>query len=179
MDNYNDIIDEILEKEGGYVNDSDDRGGETNFGVTKATAREYGFEGDMKDLQEAMARAIYYSRYISKPNFNMVYDTDKALGDAVILFGVHSGQNRAGRMLQRLLNVLNDGGRWYSDLVVDGKVGPKTITSLKQYIEVRGLSGRKLIYDAYKAMVASFYIELAEKDSSQEKFLYGWLKRVY
>lgn len=179
MNDYNDIIDEILEKEGGYTNDSDDRGGETNFGITKTTARDYGFEGDMKDLQEGMARVIYYSRYISKPGFDRVYNIDKALGDAVILFGVHSGQNRAARFLQRLLNVLNDKEKWYGDLLVDGKVGDKTITSLKQYIEIRGLGGRKIIYEAYKAMVANYYIELAEKDESQEKFMFGWLNRVF
>ena len=32
---FDDIIEVVLEHEGGYVNDPDDPGGETNFGVAK------------------------------------------------------------------------------------------------------------------------------------------------
>ena len=32
---FNEIIEVVLEHEGGYVNDPNDLGGETNFGITK------------------------------------------------------------------------------------------------------------------------------------------------
>ena len=32
---FDDIIEKVLQHEGGYVNDKDDLGGETNYGITK------------------------------------------------------------------------------------------------------------------------------------------------
>lgn len=178
MVDYNSIIDKILEKEGGYVHDPDDRGGETNFGVTKTTARHYGYEGEMKNLPESFARTIYFSQYISGPNFLQICEVDPHLGEIVVVFGVHSGPNRAGKYLQRLLNILNNNEHWFSDLKVDGRVGMQTISALKEFINLRGLSGRKILAEAYKGLIINFYIELAERDTSQEKYTYGWLKRV-
>lgn len=175
---HNQIIDTILEKEGGYVNHNDDRGGETNFGITKVTAQHHGYDGDMKDLPESIARVIYHSTYISKPNFTLISEVDENLGEMVILFGVHAGTSRASKTLQRLLNVLNCKEHWFSDLKVDGRVGPKTAQALKEFIDLRGLTGRKVIAEAYKSLAVAFYIELSEKDESQETFTWGWLLRV-
>ena len=47
------IIASKTDIEGGYVNDPDDKGGETCHGVTLTTAREYGYKGKMKDLTRA------------------------------------------------------------------------------------------------------------------------------
>ena len=55
-------IDAILRAEGGYVNDPQDKGGETNYGITVAVARANGYAGPMRDLPVAMARAIATGR---------------------------------------------------------------------------------------------------------------------
>ncbi|MEG1325710.1 MAG: glycosyl hydrolase 108 family protein, partial [Janthinobacterium sp.] len=52
------VINAILRAEGGYVNDPLDAGGETNFGITVAVARANGYKGAMRDMPEAVARAI-------------------------------------------------------------------------------------------------------------------------
>jgi lysozyme family protein len=44
-------LDTTLDLEGGYVNDPVDPGGETNHGVTIATARESGYDGEMRELE--------------------------------------------------------------------------------------------------------------------------------
>ena len=45
--------------EGGYSNDPDDSGGETNWGITKATAVAYGYTGPMRDMPRETAHGIY------------------------------------------------------------------------------------------------------------------------
>ena len=54
----NPVIDGILSIEGGYSNNPADRGGETNWGITKATARANGYQGEMKALTREEAYAI-------------------------------------------------------------------------------------------------------------------------
>ena len=56
------IIDRIFKNEGGYVNDPDDPGGETNFGISKR----YHPDEDIKNLTKERAHEIYQIEYFSK-----------------------------------------------------------------------------------------------------------------
>ena len=40
-DDVDDLISDIIRREGGYVNHPDDRGGPTNYGITQATLSEW------------------------------------------------------------------------------------------------------------------------------------------
>ena len=108
----------LLGHEGGYVNHPNDPGGETNWGITKAVAREFGYTGSMRDLPRDTAKRIYRVKY---------WDTVKAdeMPDAVRypLFdaAVNSGVGQAARWLQRALGVADD-----------GKIGAITIAKAKQ-----------------------------------------------
>ena len=53
MPDINGLIDELTEREGGYVNHPADRGGPTRFGVTEAVARAHGYAGAMRSLPRA------------------------------------------------------------------------------------------------------------------------------
>ncbi|MGL5838096.1 MAG: glycosyl hydrolase 108 family protein, partial [Sphingorhabdus sp.] len=46
--NIDDLIDEVIEREGGYVHHPADRGGPTNWGITEAVARRQGYVGEMR-----------------------------------------------------------------------------------------------------------------------------------
>ena len=59
--NIEQYLDELIKREGGYVNNPADRGGATKYGITEAVARANGFKGNMKDLPLEVAKAIYKS----------------------------------------------------------------------------------------------------------------------
>lgn len=48
--NIEQYLDELIKREGGYVNNLADRGGATKYGITEAVARANGFKGNMRDL---------------------------------------------------------------------------------------------------------------------------------
>jgi hypothetical protein len=49
------LIDEVISREGGYVDHPADRGGPTMFGITEAVARANGYDGPMRNLPRATA----------------------------------------------------------------------------------------------------------------------------
>ncbi len=48
--NIEEYLDELIKREGGYVNNQVDKGGVTKYGITEAVARKKGYKGNMKDL---------------------------------------------------------------------------------------------------------------------------------
>ena len=56
---FDEIIDHVLESEGGYVNDKHDAGGETNLGISKKAYPDL----DIKNLTIEHAKQIYYEDY--------------------------------------------------------------------------------------------------------------------
>lgn len=170
------IIDKIIEIEGGYVNDKDDSGGATRYGITKATARAYGYKGRMRDLSESMARKIYERKYLKKIKFYEVAKQSIRVAEELADTSVNMGCERAGEFLQQSLNVLNRGGKDYEDLKVDGQIGAKTIKALKRYLKKRGKDGEEVLLRMLNAMQGAFYIELAQRRVKDEKFIFGWFQ---
>lgn len=164
------VINEIIRVEGGYVNDPSDSGGETNFGITEAVARAYGYAGAMRDMPRGVAFDIYAARYWDAVRAD---EMPERVAAEVVDTGVNMGTGRAGKFLQRSLNVLNVGGSLYPDLVVDGNIGPMTIHALRAYLAKRD---EDALVKALNCLQGAYYIELAERREKDEKFVYGWLK---
>lgn len=175
MNNYESIIDGVLDKEKGYVNLPNDKGGPTNFGITLAVARKYGYQGDMRDLPLTLAREIYRIRYIAGPKFDQIADLDAAIGRELIDTGINMGPGVAATMFQRWLNGLNKQGTFYADVFVDGNIGTVTINAFKAYLKARGSAGRKVMLYALNCTQGTRYLELAEANQTQEDFLFGWM----
>lgn len=93
------ILDGVVAREGGYVNDPNDPGGETKFGISKKAHPNV----DIKNLTREGALAIYKSEYVEKPGFLQV--SDDKLREQLVDFGVNSGPKRAISFLQELLEV--------------------------------------------------------------------------
>lgn len=164
-----DLIDELIEREGGYVNDPADKGGPRRFGITEAVARAHGYAGAMIELPRDEAAAIYRRLYWLRPRFDQVaaelFDTGANMGPAV-----------AATFLQRALTALNRGGTDYPDLVPDGRLGPATLAALDAFLEARGKKGGEtVLLRALEAQQGERYLRLAERRPGNEAFLYGWL----
>ena len=65
-----DLFDELMEREGGNVNDPADRGGPTRFGITEAVVRAHGYRDAMSALPPEEAAAIYRRLYWLRPRFD-------------------------------------------------------------------------------------------------------------
>lgn len=176
--NKDTIFQSILNAEGGYTNHPADKGGPTNFGITQATALAHGYTGDMRALTRSQALAIYESDYWYGPRFDLVAEVSPAIAAELCDTGVNMGPSVPAKWLQRWLTALNDGGKLYPDLKVDGQIGPRTINALKAYLAKRGNDAEATLLRALNCTQGQRYLELAESRPQNEAFLYGWLKRV-
>lgn len=167
------IIDDVLAIEKGYVNDPDDSGGETNYGITIEVARENGYHGPMIDMPVSFARQVYTKRYINEPNFHLVIDHSEAIAAELIDTGINMGPHRAAEFLQRWLNGFNLGS--HPDLFVDGRVGTITINALSAFLQKRGEEGERVLFTALNCTQGDRYLELTEARKKDRKFLYGWM----
>ncbi len=165
-----DPIADILKREGGFIDDPDDGGGPTNFGITIETLCDWrrsvdGFVPEsVEDIRETMqnlsaqeARAIYRQNYIQAPRFGDIKHPE--LRALVIDTGVLHGRRRAARWLQEIVGV-----------EVDGRVGDITLGT------VNGRIWRPI----FKKLLARRYRGFADyiqSKPSQLKYLEGWTNR--
>lgn len=170
------VIEGLLVREGGYVDHPNDRGGPTNYGITQAVARAYGYDGDMRDLTRGMAINIYSQRYWYEPGFSQVASINEKVAEELFDTGVNMGPGIASRFLQQSLNALNSQGKHYPDLIVDGRIGRMTLEAMHQLIQRRGAApARKVLLRMLDSLQAARYIEIAHRDQKQEDFMFGWI----
>jgi lysozyme family protein len=171
-------IKQVVEREGGYVNHQDDKGGATNFGVTEQKAREHGYFGSMENYTIEQAIKVYEADFWDRLNLDSIHNISPELAIYLFDFSVNSGTTRAAKHLQRLLNVLNNKGKDYQDIIVDGGIGNNTISTLKQFHQKRGETGLHVLSESLNSIRIAFCIEISESNENQESFTYGWLKRI-
>lgn len=169
------LIEDVIEREGGYVDHPADRGGPTRWGITEAVARRQGYMDDMRHLPQSDAAAIYKRLYWIAPAFDKIAEVAPNLAAALFDTGINMGTGTATGFLQRALNALNRNARDYADLTVDRRVGPATLLALAAFLRKRGAGGEDVLLKAVEALQGAHYVRLAETRPSQEAFLYGWL----
>ena len=156
MSKFDEIIEVVLEHEGGYVNDPKDPGGETNFGIAKRSHPDV----DIKNLTKEGAKEIYKEVYWDK---NKVESLPENLWHIYFDMCVNQGKSRAVKIIQRAVN--GKGG----SLTVDGGMGPMTIAAIgKSRVEL----------DRIRAYRVKYYADLATKKPDLERFYFGWFKRA-
>lgn len=161
-----DLIDEIILREGGFVNDPDDSGGRTIYGISERAHPELWKDGPPS---YETARKVYEQAYILAEKFDQI--PDPWLRDQVIDYGVTSGPDTATRLLQEVLGVK-----------VDGVIGPQTLKAINNFppssLFGYPVPGRVALNLAFERARAVRYIRLVQKRPKDVKFLFGWLKRA-
>lgn len=165
--------------EAGYVNNPDDLGGETIWGVTKATADEYGYKGAMKDMPQSTAFAIYDKLWWQRMRLDQIMVISPQLADRMFDFGINAGRGNCIRELQRILNVLNRQQKLYNDIDADGGIGKLTLDALGGFVRARGKEGVKRIVVELFCHQGYYYTDISEKRKKNEEFTYGWYNRLY
>lgn len=160
------IIDLILNNEGGYTNNPNDRGGPTNFGITAADYGRWLNKGtpasadEVKAMDRDTARKIYEQWYIKDPQFDAIAD-DK-LKVILVDSGVLHGVRRATVWLQLALGIPQP----------DGQIGPQTLTILQNFAKPDTLP-RLVLSHRFQAIA-----EIVKNRPSQVVFLLGWINRA-
>jgi lysozyme family protein len=157
----------LLKFEGGYVDDPDDPGGETNKGITMSTFQNCAHEllgidptsANLQSLTEAQAGIIYKNLYWNRMQGDSIFLQD--LANIVCDFLVNAG-TRATKMLQHVLNGLG------AQIIEDGVIGAASLQALAALPQ-------DLVYRQYKQDRLAYYQALGQK---YPKFLKGWLNRV-
>lgn len=163
---FNKAFEETIGHEGGYVNDPDDPGGETNFGISKKSYPNV----NIKELTVPLAKEIYYKDFWQKQSCNLFEDYDDI---SIELFdtSVNAGVYRGAKIFQESLNLSNRNQRDYLDIIIDGSIGPKTISAFRKS------KNKKLIYKLMNLLQGELYINLMRSNAINEKYV-GWFNRV-
>jgi lysozyme family protein len=169
------IIEGVVEREGGFVDNPKDRGGPTCWGITEATARRHGYGGTMRNLPRELAVKIYLHDYVTAPGFMQIAAINLAIAEELVDSGVNCGPSRPGPWLQRTLNVLNREQKQFPDLVVDGVLGPATHAALWRVLRQRGKDGETVIVKTLNCLQGAYYMEITERRAANEEFFFGWI----
>lgn len=172
------LIDRVLGHEGGYTNNPNDRGGETNWGVTVGTARRYGYTGDMRAMTREQAIEIYLGLFWIGRFDKLAAAGLRDLAYTCLDFGVNSGPGRPAEALQRALNALNLMGKRWPDIAVDGGIGAQTMDAVLK-ARTQLADAEVLLCFVVNSLRVAFVMNLAERDAKQETFMVGWLRRFY
>lgn len=180
MQSVRQIAEEIVAREGGFVNDPDDPGGATSHGVTVHTMRRLGLDltgdgavdmADVRVLAPAQAVEIFITHYFERPGIGAL---PEALQPSVFDMYVNAGAG-AVRILQRLLREMG------YDIAVDGMIGPRTARAAADAARPDPVALR----DAYGVARRNYYFRLADRRPASRKYARtraggkgGWIRRA-
>ncbi|UWQ21021.1 holin-associated N-acetylmuramidase [Jannaschia sp. W003] len=180
MQTIRSIAEEIVAREGGYVDDPDDPGGATNHGVTIHTMRRLGLDldgdgrvttRDVRRLDRERAVEIFVDHYFHRAGIAAL---PEALHASVFDMQVNAGAN-AVKVLQRLLSRMG----W--PLRADGVIGPRTVAAARAAAE----AAPDHLADAYAIARRDYYYALADRRPASRKYARrrdggkgGWITRA-
>lgn len=167
-----DMIEDVLRREGGFVDHPADRGGPTKYGVTQATlSRHLGrpaTRAEVRALHADLARDIYESDYYLRPR---LHAAPARLRPFLFDCAVNHGPRRAVIFLQKVCNALSEVDMTLEE---DGVFGPATRAAAEEAEAIM----RARLLAALVEERRNFYRAIVAHDPSQRVFLKGWLARA-
>ncbi|NUB43250.1 peptidoglycan-binding protein [Fertoebacter nigrum] len=180
MKSVPDLAREIVAREGGFVNDPDDPGGATKYGVTIHTMRRLGLDltgdgrvtvADVQRLSRAQAEAIFIEHYHTRPGIGRL---PEPLQPGVFDMYVNAGSS-AVKILQRLVSDMGFA------CTADGVIGPLTMRAVQQAFD----AAPGHLADAYAIARRNYYYALADARPASRKYARrrdggkgGWITRA-
>lgn len=165
------LLDRLLQREGGFVDRSEDAGGPTNLGITQTTLDQWRISNalprmDVASLTTDEARRIYAARYFVTPGYDRI--AHRPLQEFMFDFAVNSGPRTATMALQKALDDMgiNTGP-------VDGDLGPKTQAAL-----AAAASRMSELYFRVKCERYELLLRYVGADHRQAIFAAGWANRL-
>lgn len=167
------FIDWIRPAEGGLVDDPDDPGRITKFGISLRFLQSLGELGDIDgdgdvDADDVRALTHQISDQLIIDHFWMPCrcdDMPPAVAFCVGDMAVNGGAPRAARILQTTLVTHK------IKVAVDGKIGPQTLAAINRFgDELPAL---------YQSGRAQYYHSITLAKSKLAKFLPGWFNRLF
>jgi lysozyme family protein len=166
------MINRLIEREGGFVDHKDDRGGATKYGITHETLTAWRGStvstDDVRKLDLIEARAIYRDRYFENPRMRLSEWPYRLLAevtlDASVMFS--DGPNLAVRWVQQAINAWGKGGK----LKVDGWAGPATRDAM-------ALCNERDLVTFVVAERVEYHARVVASRPAQVVFLVGWIRR--
>lgn len=167
----------VLKHEGHYVDNPNDPGGATNYGISLRFVKslppgilppnnhlpldaKY-----IKSLSINEAEQIYKVEFWDKGNFAQIIN--QTLANKVFDMAVNMGTHQAILLLQRAITQLNP----KIQILNDGNLDVATITA------VNSLNAAQLLAK-YQQVLRDFYCLLAKEHPQFQVFLHGWINRV-
>ena len=96
------------------------------------------------------------------------------IADELFDSSINLGVPVASEFLQKTINLLNRNAHLYPDIAVDGIIGSQTLSALNKCISA---NREKLVFNLLNFYQAKRYIEIMERDRTQEIFI-GWFNRI-
>ena len=180
MPSVEEVAAQIVAREGGYVNDPEDPGGATNYGVTIGTMKSLGLDlnkdrrvdaTDVRMLTRAQAQQIFVEHYFRRPRLS---DLPPAVQASVFDMYVNAGTN-AVKILQRLV------ARMGFSATADGVIGRQTVAAAHD----AAAAAPDHFADAYGIARRNYYYSLADQRPASRKYARsksggkgGWITRA-
>lgn len=133
-----------------------DRGGETYAGITRKYYPNWaGWEFIDKGVDPLLGDVdnFYYKEYWQKLNCDKMKDK---IAESIFNFAVNAGKVTAVKLAQKVLGIKQD-----------GIIGENTLKELKKSL---------YFIERYAVEKVVLYVGICERDASQRKFFFGWIK---
>jgi len=173
MSEFQPALQKVLVHEGGYVNDPDDPGGETYYGIARNIHSKWsgwisidmcknqsGFPANLEkdtELQNEIAR-FYQINFWDKINGDNIQN--QLVANSIFDFGVNAGVKTSASLAQMVV-----------EAQADGVIGPQSLEKLNAFDPDHFLA-------AFTVAKIARYISIIRKRPTSKKYLYGWITRA-